>query len=328
MMNDAAGVADGVRREVESMVKAQAERFVMDMNLVKREDYDALRELVQNQSAELRALKAEVQSPSGRPAQAVKVRHHLGCPWQSPGARGRAGGYRTARRGRDVQPGDHVSGPMEPNWAADILMDLDIPTIRGNHERNLIDNPPGKLNAVDRFAQEQMESRHRAWINDLPRPLALLDDVFLCHGTPTSDEEPWLDGWWDGRTVTTPDEATVAAKAEGLDYPVLLCGHTHVPRAVRLRDGRLIVNPGSVGLQFTAVSPDACYAIVELRDGRYFPSFHVIPYDHFAAARAGRGHGFSAMARGADHRLGTGVRAVLGRRGFPGLRPIAAGVQL
>ncbi len=62
MMNDAAGVADGVRREVETMVKAQAERFVMDMNLVKREDYDALRELVQTQSAELRALKAEVQA--------------------------------------------------------------------------------------------------------------------------------------------------------------------------------------------------------------------------------------------------------------------------
>jgi BMFP domain-containing protein YqiC len=60
MMNDAAGMADGVRREVESMVRAQAERFVMDMNLVKREDYDALRELVQTQSAELRTLKAEV----------------------------------------------------------------------------------------------------------------------------------------------------------------------------------------------------------------------------------------------------------------------------
>ena len=29
MMNDAAGVADGVRREVETMVRAQAERFVM-----------------------------------------------------------------------------------------------------------------------------------------------------------------------------------------------------------------------------------------------------------------------------------------------------------
>ena len=60
LMNDAAGMADGVRREVESMVRAQAERFIMDMDLVKREDYDALRELVQAQSMELAALKAEV----------------------------------------------------------------------------------------------------------------------------------------------------------------------------------------------------------------------------------------------------------------------------
>ena len=47
------------------MVRAQAERFVMDMNLVKREDYDALRELVQTQSAELKALKAEVAALKG-----------------------------------------------------------------------------------------------------------------------------------------------------------------------------------------------------------------------------------------------------------------------
>jgi BMFP domain-containing protein YqiC len=68
LMNDAAGVADGVRREIESMVKTQAERFVMDMNLVKREDYDALRELVQNQSNELKALKAEVAALKGEGA--------------------------------------------------------------------------------------------------------------------------------------------------------------------------------------------------------------------------------------------------------------------
>jgi predicted phosphodiesterase len=188
--------------------------------------------------------------------------------------------------------GDLVSGPLEPNWAADIMMDLDIPTVRGNHERNLIDNPPEKLNAVDRFAQEQMETRHRIWINQLPKTLAFLDDVFLCHGTPTDDNEPWLDGWWDGRTVTTPDEATVAAKAEGFDYPVMLCGHTHIPRAVRLRDGRLIVNPGSVGLQINHGSPDARYAIVELRGGTYYPAFYAVPYDHFAAARQAEANGF------------------------------------
>jgi putative phosphoesterase len=188
--------------------------------------------------------------------------------------------------------GDIVAGPLEPNWVVDILMDIDIPTVRGNHERVLIDNPPEKLHGVDLFAQTQMESRHRGWINALPLTLALLDDIFLCHGTPTSDEDPWLDGWWDGRTSVSPDEATVAAKAEGFDYPVLLCGHTHIPRAVRLKDGRLIVNPGSVGLQINHGSPDARYATIELKNGKYFPSFHAVPYDHFAAARQAEANGF------------------------------------
>lgn len=62
LMNNAAGVADGVRREIETAVKSQLERLVADMDLVKREDHDALRELVQVQSAELKALKAEVEA--------------------------------------------------------------------------------------------------------------------------------------------------------------------------------------------------------------------------------------------------------------------------
>ena len=62
LMNNAAGVADGVRREIETAVKSQLERLVADMDLVKREDYYALRELVQAQSAELKELKAAVES--------------------------------------------------------------------------------------------------------------------------------------------------------------------------------------------------------------------------------------------------------------------------
>ena len=62
LMNNAAGVADGVRREVDTMVKAQLERLVADMELVKREDFDALRELVQTQDTEIQALRAEIAS--------------------------------------------------------------------------------------------------------------------------------------------------------------------------------------------------------------------------------------------------------------------------
>lgn len=60
LMNEAAGVADGVRREVETVVRSQAERLINDMDLVKREDFDALRELVQAQGEEIDQLRKEL----------------------------------------------------------------------------------------------------------------------------------------------------------------------------------------------------------------------------------------------------------------------------
>jgi BMFP domain-containing protein YqiC len=60
LMNDAAGLAEGVKREVETVVKAQAQRMIADMDLVKREDYDALRELVQVQGEEIAQLRKEI----------------------------------------------------------------------------------------------------------------------------------------------------------------------------------------------------------------------------------------------------------------------------
>ena len=66
LMNNAAGVADGVRREIETAVKSQLERMINDMDLVKRDDYDALRELVMAQSAEIKTLQAELGSLKGK----------------------------------------------------------------------------------------------------------------------------------------------------------------------------------------------------------------------------------------------------------------------
>lgn len=66
LMNEAAGVADGVRREVETVVKSQAHRIVNDMELVKREDFDALRELVQVQGEEIDALRKQIAALKGK----------------------------------------------------------------------------------------------------------------------------------------------------------------------------------------------------------------------------------------------------------------------
>jgi BMFP domain-containing protein YqiC len=67
LMNEAAGIADGVRRELETVVKSQGERIVADMNLVQREDFDALRELVMAQGEEISTLRKELAGLKGDP---------------------------------------------------------------------------------------------------------------------------------------------------------------------------------------------------------------------------------------------------------------------
>jgi predicted phosphodiesterase len=203
-----------------------------------------------------------------------------------------------ARQGVDATLclGDHVSGPLDPSGAADRLMALDGPVIGGNHDRWLAQDrrDDRDLDATDRFACRQLRPDQLVWLSAMPATAVFADDVFLCHGTPTSDDTPWLDGWYQDRNTTLPSEESVTRIAEGIDYPVMLCGHTHIARSVRLRDGRQIINPGSVGLQLVHGSPDARYAVIERRDGKWLTSLRVVQYDHEAAAQQAVGNGFPA----------------------------------
>lgn len=191
-----------------------------------------------------------------------------------------------------VNLGDLLSGPMDPFGTAQMLIERGYPTISGNHDRWLIEQPIEAMDVVDRFVAERLDRVHFDWLRSLPRMLDIEGEVFLCHGTPTSDTEPWLDDWWDGRNTTLPDEAAVTEKAGDLDFPVLLCGHTHISRIVRLRDGRLVVNPGAVGLQINLGAPDARYAVIERHAGRWSASLRAVAYDHAEAARQAVANGF------------------------------------
>jgi BMFP domain-containing protein YqiC len=47
LATNAAGAAQGVRREIDTLVKAQVERVLNDVGVVKREDFDVVRDMVQ-----------------------------------------------------------------------------------------------------------------------------------------------------------------------------------------------------------------------------------------------------------------------------------------
>jgi len=60
LMNDAAGVAQGVRREFETLFRSQAERMLRDLDVVKREDFEAVKDMARLAREENEALKVRV----------------------------------------------------------------------------------------------------------------------------------------------------------------------------------------------------------------------------------------------------------------------------
>jgi BMFP domain-containing protein YqiC len=80
LMNDAAGVASGVRREFENVVRNQADRILRDLDVVKREEFEAVKEMARMAREENEALKARIAALEGKLAGAQP-----GIPGQSPG---------------------------------------------------------------------------------------------------------------------------------------------------------------------------------------------------------------------------------------------------
>jgi BMFP domain-containing protein YqiC len=66
LMNDAAGVASGVRREFETLFRSQAERILRDLDVVKREEFEATKEAVRLAREENEALKARIAALEAR----------------------------------------------------------------------------------------------------------------------------------------------------------------------------------------------------------------------------------------------------------------------
>jgi diadenosine tetraphosphatase ApaH/serine/threonine PP2A family protein phosphatase len=206
-----------------------------------------------------------------------------------------------------VDLGDIASGALDARRTLDAMMALGAIHVRGNHDRYLIDRPPEKMGSWDRPAHAQLDERHLDWLRALPQSRVFRDQVFLCHATPASDEVYWLETVLPDGTVRMAAIEHIEEAAADIPQRLILCAHSHIARAVRLRDGRLIVNPGSVGCPgyrdshpyphvMEAGTPEARYAILELVDGTWRTTFRQVPYDHRAMADLARQNGMPELA--------------------------------
>lgn len=196
-----------------------------------------------------------------------------------------------------VNLGDILYGPLAPGATFDLLMEHDLVTIRGNQDRQIYEATEAEIesNPTMQFIRHELGEKPLQWMQQLPFSYHLNERVFLCHGTPVDDLTYLLEDVESGRAIVRSDDE-ILSLLNGQHSEVVICGHTHTPRAVHTSSNQLIVNPGSVGLpaytddepvihSMENFSPHATYAIVEHTKAGWSVQHIKVAYDYEKAAR-------------------------------------------
>lgn len=211
-----------------------------------------------------------------------------------------------------VNLGDCVSGPLWPAETMQRLEALEAPTVRGNHDRRVPLDLLGEMGPSDRFAYDRLTEKQRGWLEALPLTAEIIPSVLAFHARPDHDERYLTEVIDAGRLVRAP-MVVIEKRLAVLDpqYRLLLFGHSHRPELLRLADGRILFNPGSVGCPAyfddaapahvsEQGSPHARYGLVDL-DASNAPvrieSF-AVAYDNETAARRAEESGRPLWAHG------------------------------
>jgi putative phosphoesterase len=162
---------------------------------------------------------------------------------------------------RFVLGGDYALFGAFPRETVERLHGLDATWIRGNTDRWLVDDsdapdtPAVQLSLA--YCREHLGDTVSHELASLQTTVEL-DGTLFCHASPLSDLDTFL-----------PDPEPPEVEQEmlaGATQDVIVFGHSHLQFERKL-DGRLLVNPGSVGLPFDG-DHRAAYAL--WRGGRYF----------------------------------------------------------
>jgi predicted phosphodiesterase len=174
-----------------------------------------------------------------------------------------------------INLGDHVFGALEPEVVAEMLRQNPMLCISGNTDREIIESFEKPINKdnMDRV-KSLLSEQTLNWLKSLPQTITCDDLFFVCHGTPQSDDEYLLEEVTAEGVFVYNDEVLIE-KINHISECIILCGHSHVNRVIYLSNGKIILNPGSVGLPaylgsgqhrfaMESMTPHAKYAIVKV----------------------------------------------------------------
>ncbi|MFW9821025.1 MAG: metallophosphoesterase family protein [Candidatus Thorarchaeota archaeon] len=198
--------------------------------------------------------------------------------------------------------GDSLYGPLDPIGTADILIKHNIPSICGNEDRILLvhSDEDFEISPSLSYVLDLIDSKIVKWIKNL-KEIIECDDMILFHGTPENDSEYFIEKVTENG-VEIKSNSELEKQVSGFNQKIILCGHSHIPRSIHLQDGKLIINPGSVGLpayidfypyphKMETGTPYARYCIINKNEKHWYIEDIFIPYDWEKAALIARENG-------------------------------------
>ncbi|MES2179915.1 MAG: metallophosphoesterase family protein [Gemmatimonadota bacterium] len=209
-------------------------------------------------------------------------------------------------RGTDaiINLGDCATGPLWPRETIELLSVIDMPTVRGNHDRLLSETPRDDMPRSMRFTYDSLSAEQKVALAALPTRVDLEGGIVAVHGTPNDDSAYLLHDKVAGR-LALASRRSVAERIGDVAARLLLCGHSHHAQVASVGDC-LVVNPGSVGCPRYADdddafisecgSPHARYAIAEERKGRWRVQLFALDYDWSVVAQQALANGRADFA--------------------------------
>jgi predicted phosphodiesterase len=208
------------------------------------------------------------------------------------------------RRGaeRILNLGDTAYGPLDPCGTLDRLMDLPLPShhILGNGDRIVLQGEDALgPSRTERETYDALDVAQASWLGGQPGELSV-QGLRMVHGSPGDDTRYLLERVTD-RGIRAVSLESLGQALRDVREETVLCGHSHLPRCVQLPGGKLVVNPGSVGLpaytddvplphSVQNYSPHARYALLEGGPDAWKVALVAVPYDWEAAARCAEAH--------------------------------------
>lgn len=162
---------------------------------------------------------------------------------------------------KTICAGDLVGYGSQPNEVIELVKSKRILTSVGNHDHAVGTGNFESLSELAataaRWTYEELNDESLEFLKKLKQKIEIEVegyDIFVTHGTPRNPLNEYMFPGASNRALVN--------MTQGVDADIIISGHTHVPLE-RVIQGKLILNPGSVG-QPRDRNPKASYMMIKL----------------------------------------------------------------